>query len=227
MGAGCVLYINIHLVAAFYLILHAAHLFSPGFTDPVTLAGMVLAGELTVGLWLAWSLRRLGPHYVADGSPRGVAWRPAPLTAYAQAVLLALLLSLVVAALFRLAPPDLNAVQNLASAKLFSGPPLTILLMLGVVLLLGPVLEEIAFRGIGFAGIAARLGPGGATLLTTALFLAAHAPEKLHYLPGFLDVGLLALAACHLRLRYGSIRPAILLHILYNSFGLAATAALH
>ncbi len=226
MATGGGLFVNARVAAAFYLILqHATAL--PSLTDPVTLTGAVVAGELMAGLWLFWSMRHLSPYTVADGSPHGVAWRPAPFIAYAQAVLLALLLTLVVAAMFRLVPPNFHAMKDLASAKLLEGPPITIAAMLGVMLLLGPVLEEIAFRGIGFAGIAASLGPGGATLLTTALFLAAHAPEKMYYLPGFLDVGLLALASCHLRLRYGSIRPGILLHVLYNGLGLAATAALH
>ncbi|MBB5371966.1 CPBP family intramembrane glutamic endopeptidase [Acidocella aromatica] len=225
MAAGGGLFVNVRVAAAFYLILQRSTVL-PSFTDPVTLTGAVLAGELMAGLWLAWSMRRLGPQALADGSPHGVAWRPAPLAAYAQAVLLALLLTLVVAAMFRLVPPNFHAMKDLSTAKLFDGPPITIAAMLGVMLLLGPVLEEIAFRGIGFAGIAASLGPTGATLLTTALFLAAHAPEKMYYLPGFLDVGLLALASCHLRLRYGSIRPGILLHVLYNGLGLVATAAL-
>jgi membrane protease YdiL (CAAX protease family) len=225
MAVGGGLFVNVRMIAALYLILqHTSSL--PSFTDPVTLTGAILAGELMAGLWLVWSMRHLSPYTLADGSPHGVAWRPAPFAAYAQAVLLALLLTLVVAAMFRLVPPDFQAMKDMPSAKLFDGPPITIALILGVMLLLGPVLEEIAFRGIGFAGIAASLGPTGATVITTALFLAAHAPEKMYYPLGFLDVGLLALASCHLRLRHGSIWPGILLHVLYNSLGLVATAAL-
>ncbi|HUM08334.1 MAG TPA: CPBP family intramembrane glutamic endopeptidase [Acidocella sp.] len=225
MGAGGGLFVNVRMAAAFYLILQHTG-FRPSLTDPVTLTGAVLAGEFMTALWLAWSMRRLGLPHLADGSPRGVAWRSAPAVAYAQVVLLALLLAGVVVGMYKLVPPDLKSLENLPSAKLFEGPPITIAAMLGVVLLLGPVLEEIAFRGIGFAGVASRLGSGGAVAVTTLLFLAAHGPEKLHYLPGFLDVGLLALASCHLRLRYGSIRPGILLHMLYNGFGLVAAAAL-
>lgn len=225
MGAGGALFANVLLVENLFLLLHNPEL-RLDFTDPAMLGGAVLSGELMTGLWLAWSLRRLGPLLVEDGSARGIAWRDAPAMAYAQAVLLAMLLALVVAALFRLVPPDLQALQNLPLAKLFDGPPAMVLAMLGVVLLLGPALEEIAFRGIGFAGVASRLGQGGAVVLTTLLFLVAHAPEKLHYLPGFIDVGLLALAACYLRLRYRSIRPGILLHVLYNGFGLVAAAML-
>ena len=223
MGAGGGLFVNVRMTAAFYLILQHPD-FRPNFTDPLTLTGAVLAGELMTALWLAWSMRRLGPPHLSDGSPSGVAWRSAPAAAYAQAVLLALLLAGVVVGMYKLVPPDLKSLENLPSAKLFDGPPVTIAAMLGVVLVLGPVLEEIAFRGIGFAGVASRLGPGGAVAVTTILFLAAHGPEKIHYLPGFLDVGLMALASCHLRLRYGSIRPGILLHMLYNGFGLAAAA---
>ncbi len=225
LAMGGALFVNIRVAAAFrMLLLHpGAH---PYLADSLTLTGSVVSGELMAALFLARLLRRLG-RASADASPQGVAWRAAPAAAYAQAVLLALALAGVVAGLFRLVPPDLHGLQDLPAARLFEGPPTSMALMLGVVLLLGPALEEIAFRGIGFAGVAARLGPRSATIITTLLFLAAHAPEKLHYTPGFIDVGLLALAACYLRLRHGSIRPGILLHVLYNGLGLAAAAGLH
>jgi len=226
LGAGGGLFVNARVTADFLLILQHPD-FRPSFTDPVTLTCAVLAGELMAGLWLAWSMRRMGPPHLADGSPSGVAWRGAPGAAYAQAMLLALLLAVVVVVMYRLVPPDLKSLENMPAAKLFDGPPVTIAAILGVVLALGPVLEEIAFRGIGFAGVASRLGPRGAVAVTTILFLLAHGPEKIHYLPGFLDIGLMALASCHLRLRYGSIRPGILLHMLYNGLGLVAATALH
>jgi hypothetical protein len=52
--------------------------------------------------------------------------------------------------------------------------------------------------------------------------MAAHAPEKMYYPPGFIDVGLMAAAAVMLRLQYRSIRPAILLHVLYNAGSMLA-----
>lgn len=196
------------------------------FTAPDFLVAAVVAGELTPALWLSWYLRRQGPARLHDGSASGIGWRPAPRRAYAEAALIALALIALVAALFRVFPPNEAALDNLPMAKLFSGSQISLLAMLAVALLLGPMLEELAFRGIGFAGLAMRLGPLWASALTSLVFVAAHAQEKLHYPPGFIDVGLMALASCWLRLRHHSIRPGITLHILYNTGGLLVAALL-
>jgi membrane protease YdiL (CAAX protease family) len=177
----------------------------------------VLAGELMAALFLAWYMRQLGPRHTADGSAHGIAWRPAPLPAYGLAALLALALVGLVAAVSRIIPPDISKLQHLAVAKLYEGPPLAMAAMVAVSFLIAPAVEEIAFRGIAFGGIASRLGTGWAALLTTLLFTAVHAPEKIYYPPGFIDVALLALACCWLRLRFGSIRPGIFLHVVYNT----------
>jgi len=47
------------------------------------------------------------------------------------------------------------------------------------------------------------------------------------HLPGFLDIALLALAACWLRLRCQTIRPGILLHMTYNTGPLLAGPLVH
>ena len=56
--------------------------------------------------------------------------------------------------------------------------------------------------------------------------MIVHAPQKIYYPPGFLDVGLVAVAAVLLRLKYHSIRPGILLHILYNGGSMLAVTLL-
>jgi membrane protease YdiL (CAAX protease family) len=192
--------------------------------SPASLAATVIAGELIAALWLSWYLRRLGTAHLHAGEAAGIGWRPAPPRAYAEAAAGAVLLLAVVVALAKIFPPDLKAIESLPMSQLFSGPLPVVAVMLVVAMLLGPVLEEFAFRGIGFAGLAVRLGPLWASLLTSLAFVAAHAPEKLHYLPGFLDVGLLAAGACALRLRHHSLRPGMLLHVLYNSGGLLVAA---
>jgi len=130
----------------------------------------------------------------------------------------------IVLIMYRIVPPDLQKLQNLPMAKLFTGTGISLVPLLIIAIFIGPALEEMVFRGIAFAGIAARLGPLWAAIITTAIFMAAHAPEKIHYLPGFLDVGLLALTAIALRLKFHSIRPGILLHILYNAGSMVAAS---
>ncbi len=166
-----------------------------------------------------------GPAQLADGRPAGLAWRAAPAVAYALAGLGAAAIVGVVMALYHFIPPDQHALDQLPAAQLFKGTGAQLLPMLLLVMLIGPVVEELVFRGAAFAGFARRFGPVGASLITTVIFMAVHAAEKLHYLPGFIDVGLMAAAACWLRVKYGSIKPGILLHVLYNT-GLLFAAGL-
>ena len=82
---------------------------------------------------------------------------------------------------------------------------------------IAPPLEEFVFRGGVFAALATRYSPLTAGIVTTLIFVAVHAPEKIYYPPGFIDVGLMAAAAAWMRVKFGSIRPGILLHVLYNA----------
>jgi membrane protease YdiL (CAAX protease family) len=208
------------------LFLHAVH--SPRRVDFGASSALIcgaLAGELLAALWLAWFLRGLGPAALSDGSPAGIAWRPAAREAYVTAALAAAVIILFVSVLYHFAPPDLKSLQDLPDAKMFEHPGALAVPLLVLFIVFGPVLEEFVFRGVAFAGLASRLGAVWATLISTALFVALHAPEKIHYPPGFIDVGAMALVACWLRLRFGSIRPGILLHILYNG-GLMLSAGL-
>jgi membrane protease YdiL (CAAX protease family) len=182
---------------------------------PLLLASL-LASELLTALWLVWYVRRQGPARLQDGSAAGIAWRPAPPRAYGLAALSALAVLLLVAGEAAMLPPDSSKLQDLELAQLLQGPPAIALLAAAVIIVMAPIVEELLFRGLAFAGIAARLGPGWAVALTTIIFTAVHAPEKILYPPGFVDVAAVALLSCWLRLRYRSIRPGMVMHFLYN-----------
>jgi membrane protease YdiL (CAAX protease family) len=176
----------------------------------------VMAGELVDCLWVVWFLRRLGLPKLTDGSAVGIAWRPASRQAYSTAAGVSIGILAMVAGLTRLFPPNMKALEGTTLDQLAHGPLWTMPFLLLLIVFLGPMLEEMLFRGIMFAGIASRWGTGWAVALTTIVFVALHAPEKIHYPPGFIDVGLAALAVSWLRLRFNSIKPGMLLHILYN-----------
>ncbi len=214
MGAGSLVPVNLGLAVFLGRTLWGTHHPPrPDMHAPLVLASIVLAGELMAALWLAWQVRRLGPGVLRTG----IGWRAAPWRAYVMAGLLCLCLLGLVGITVHLVPPHVQALRDLPLARLADGPPLARAAVLLLALVLAPALEEVCFRGAGFGGLAARLGPIWATLITSALFVALHAPEKLHYPPGFIDVGVLALANCWLRVRYGSIRPGIWLHVGYNA----------
>jgi membrane protease YdiL (CAAX protease family) len=188
----------------------------PDQHDIPLLLTSLLASELLAALWLVWYVRRQGPARLQDGSAAGIGWRPAPRRAYGLAALGALAVLALVAGEAALFPPDSSKLQDLELAQLLQGPRAIALLAALVIIIIAPIVEELLFRGIAFAGIAARLGPGWAAALTTIIFTAVHAPEKLLYPPGFIDVAAVALLSCWLRLRYHSIRPGMVMHFLYN-----------
>jgi membrane protease YdiL (CAAX protease family) len=186
----------------------------------------VVAGYLTSALWSFWYIGRLGPARVQDGAATGIAWRRAAGGAYATAVLFAALIIVTVVILVHVFPPNMAAVRNMPSAKVFGAPgwPAAILVLLAV--FLAPPVEEYVFRGGVFAALASRVSPLWAGVITTAVFMAVHAPEKIYYPAGFIDVGLMAAAAAWMRVKFGSIRPGILLHVLYNAGLLFAAGTL-
>ena len=195
-----------------------------GMPAPGLLAGSVIAAYVLAAAWAVAYVRRRAGARLRLGAPEGIAWCPAPPRAYLAAAMVALIAVATAAAMLRLFPVPDTALRHSAFPALLS-PGVTLLPALALVVLGAPLAEEFLFRGAAFAAFAPRLGPLGASLLVTAVFVAVHAPEKLAYPPGFLDVTVMALGAAWLRLRYRSIRPAVVLHILYN-FGVVAAAML-
>jgi membrane protease YdiL (CAAX protease family) len=200
--------------AIVWLAVHAGH---PPPPPHESVLATVVAGYLTSALWSLWYIGRLGPARLRDGGATGIAWRRADGGAYVTAVLFAALIIVTVVILVHVFPPNMAAVRNMPSAKVFGAPgwPAAILVLLAV--FLAPPVEEYVFRGGVFAALASRVSPLWAGVITTALFMAVHAPEKIYYPAGFIDVGLMAAAAAWMRVKFGSIRPGILLHVLYNA----------
>ncbi|HVB68588.1 MAG TPA: CPBP family intramembrane glutamic endopeptidase [Acetobacteraceae bacterium] len=200
--------------------------FVPAPPSPALVAASVIAAYVLAALWcLRYVLRRAGDR-LRLGTPEGIAWCPAERGAYPAAVVLGVGTVAAAVAILRLLPVAPGRVphsdfQALLMPGWMLGPSLVLLL------LVAPLTEEFLFRGAAFAAFAARTGPGWATVIVTMLFVAVHAPEKIHYPPGFIDVSLMALGAAWLRLHYRSIRPAILLHILYNVGVSGAALLLH
>lgn len=86
-----------------------------------------------------------------------------------------------------------------------------------VALLLAPPIEELIYRGVLLAGLERSWGRGYAVAGTTFIFLAAHAAETIHYWPANLAVGALGLGTALVRIRTGSLGPAIAMHFGYNT----------
>lgn len=88
------------------------------------------------------------------------------------------------------------------------------LLFLGV--FLGPLAEEILFRGILFPVLARRMGALGAMLLVSGLFAGIH----LH-VPSLLPLFVLSMSLCVGYVYIGSIVVPVVMHMLFNAVNLA------
>jgi membrane protease YdiL (CAAX protease family) len=89
----------------------------------------------------------------------------------------------------------------------------------GVVVLVAPVVEELMFRGVGFA-LLEPFGQTATILLTGLAFALVHG-----LVIGFAVIASFAIGLAYLRGRTTSIYPCILLHASFNAFGLAAGIA--
>jgi len=90
--------------------------------------------------------------------------------------------------------------------------------LVGVVF--APVVEEIFFRGFLFQGFRQKYGWVSATLLSSAIFAAAHL-DPVAFIPTFVLGAVLA----YVYHRANSVWPGIILHFLVNGFGLCTAYA--
>lgn len=184
--------------------------------SPTLMAWATLAGFLLSAWWVVLYTRRRAWPLLRRGEATGIAWRAPKLRAYGAAVMVAMLAMLFGGLMFQLFPPDLGKLTG-PTSKLLAAPGLPRLTVMLLAMAGAPVIEEFMFRGVLFAALARRLSVTWAGTLTTGVFVALHAPDKLGWWPGFLAVGFLGALLLVLRLRFKSLWPGMLAHSLYNS----------
>jgi CAAX protease family protein len=94
-----------------------------------------------------------------------------------------------------------------------------------VAVTVGPLIEEVMFRGVLLSALMRRLSTGLSVTICAVLFGAVHLGGldfQWYALPNLI---LLAAALCWLRLKSASLWPAILAHGVYNLFALVALFA--
>lgn len=112
--------------------------------------------------------------------------------------------------------PSFASTQASASAPLGPSPswgPMGIALALIVFVVVGPIGEEVMFRGILLPWMRTWASPVWAVVLSALVFAAAH----LHYGVGIALVFVYALVLGWARLRTGNLRACIALHMLLNA----------
>jgi membrane protease YdiL (CAAX protease family) len=185
--------------------------------------GAVVAGYLAAAWWSFWYIGRLGPARLADGSLAGIGWRAAPARAYLAAAACLVIVGAASIVVQHVLPPGKTGADN-PFAQIFGPQPWKIAALFLIAAVVAPFLEELVYRGGMIAALAPKLGGVWAGAVTSVVFTACHAEEFSSYHPGILVILVVAVLLAWLRLTYGSIRPGILLHVLFNGIGVAMMA---
>jgi membrane protease YdiL (CAAX protease family) len=90
-----------------------------------------------------------------------------------------------------------------------------------VIALVGPVVEELSYRGLGYWAVRAVYGVAAAILVTSLLFGASHG-----LVAGLPALTVFGLAAAWLRQSTNSIYPPTILHVAFNGLALIAAVTL-
>ncbi|GAA5265593.1 CAAX protease family protein [Acidiphilium sp. MT5] len=203
---------------------HLGNALMPPPPDAQFITALGIGAYVIAAIWSAkYITDRVGPR-LYEASSTGVAWCAAQARFYGVAVLLALVIVAVATGLTVLFPFAQYGDGHLGALKQMLAPGWPRVASLILFILIAPPAEEFIFRGGAFAALASRHGVWVSGAIVTACFVALHAPEKIHYPPGFIDITLLAVAALWLRLRSGSLKPAMVLHVLYNGGVIVAAA---
>jgi uncharacterized protein len=164
-------------------------------------------------------------HAPAEGIRAFVGVRKTHPAFYLLAILLAAALTPSIDALFeviqRRYPDASDAGERITSLLVNASTPKLVVFAV-IIGIIGPILEEIFFRGALFNPIDRRYpaSPSVAVGVTAFLFAVAHLDHQ-----GFFPLALIGLALGFLRQKSGSLIPSTLLHISFNAIGLYATLA--
>ena len=170
-------------------------------------------------LWLVW---RRSPRLWSLAQPPGFGFvRPSRLGFLALAVVIGLLAPVLGGWLTHWLAQGHPVTQNIQ--QLGENTPLgwRIPLML-MVASLGPLVEELLFRGVLLSSLQPRWGRFGAAVLSSAVFATAHLPGLNWQVFALPALWLLAMALAWLRLRSGSIWPGVMAHAANNALATAA-----
>ncbi|MHB1271254.1 MAG: CPBP family intramembrane glutamic endopeptidase [Rhodanobacter sp.] len=172
---------------------------------------VTLAAALT--LWLTW---RRWPQLWSLSRPPGFGFTlPANRLFLVLAVAVGLAAPLLGGLLTELLAHGHAVTQDIQQLGADTALPLRIPLVL-VVASLGPLVEELLFRGVLLSALLQRWRVGWAVAISSLLFALAHLSGLQYQWYALPDLALLALALAGLRLRSGSIWPGVVAHGVNN-----------
>jgi hypothetical protein len=178
------------------------------------LTTLTLAG---VALWALWWAHRSWPRLWSLAAPPGFGFSmPAQPAFFVLAIVAGLAIPMLGGAMTRLFAGSHAVTQDIrqlgTQTALVFRIPLTVLLVS-----LGPLVEELLFRGVLLSALLRRWHVGWAVSISSLAFVTMHLPGlqmQWYALPGLL---LLAVVLAWLRLQSRSIWPSVLTHAINNA----------
>jgi membrane protease YdiL (CAAX protease family) len=180
---------------------------------------LVIATYVAMAAAVIWAVRRTGDWRRALGIVAPASW-PRAIGLALLTVIAALGISAALEPIFHGAEAQGIVPDN--------GRPAGFAALAGVVLayvavaLVGPIVEEMLFRGLLTAAFRQRFGPYRTAAITAAIFAVSHLIPRV--MPA---VFLLGLALAFVYERVGSTMPGMLVHCLYNGIALTAAVTKH
>ncbi|WP_266169572.1 CPBP family intramembrane glutamic endopeptidase [Dyella subtropica] len=194
-----------------------ALLTQPDVNALMVILTLLVAAGLTIHL-----TRRLWPSLWPLAMPPGFGFAPARQPAfYAIAALLGLILPFIGGLLTQWLAQGHEVSQDIKQLGAMASPALRIPLAL-LVMTVGPLVEELLFRGVLLSSAMRHVPAGIASAITALLFACVHLPDLgfLWYaLPNLL---LLGLVLAWLRVQSGSIWPAVIAHSVNNALAVVS-----
>lgn len=179
---------------------------------------IVLVGDAAITLWLA---RRFWPQLWTQAQPPGFGFTVPAVEWCATAAVVGLSMPWIGGQLTELLARGHAVPQDVKQLGDDAGLGFRIALTL-VVASIGPVVEELLFRGVLLSALLRHLRVVPAALASAALFALVHLPD-LHWqwyaLP---NLALLGVALAWLRLRSGSLWPSVIAHGCNNLLAMLA-----
>ncbi|MBE1160041.1 CPBP family intramembrane glutamic endopeptidase [Dyella acidiphila] len=178
-----------------------------------------------IALLMLWFVRRHWPLLWTGRRPPGFGWSaPSSANWYLVALLIGLAMPPIGAVLTQLLAHGHQVTQNVEElSRQVSG---SLRLPLGIVAVtVGPMIEELMFRGVLLSALMHRLSMLWSVVLCSCLFGAVHLAGLDFQWYAVPNLILLAAVLCWLRLKSASLWPAVIAHGVYNLFALIALFA--
>lgn len=139
---------------------------------------------------------------------KGIFLGAASYVSYLPILFASLLLSMGLSELFKIAPEE-NPLLNVFSIE---GRPFLLVYFVVCICFLGPVIEEIFFRGFLYPALRNRIGISFGILISSAFFSLLHMTFV-----GFLPIFFLGVLLAYVYERSGSLLSSITIHIIHNA----------